>query len=76
MTEHARRDLAERRQRFNRLREMLRLLAPQTVLNRGFSITTLLDGTVLDSVVNVRPGARIRTRLRDGTFDSSVDPIS
>jgi exodeoxyribonuclease VII large subunit len=76
MTEHARRDLAERRQRFNRLREMLRLLAPQTVLNRGFSITTLIDGTVIDSVVNVRPGARIRTRLKDGTFDASVEPIS
>jgi exodeoxyribonuclease VII large subunit len=70
---HARQCVSARRQRYNRLGEMLRLLAPQTVLNRGFSITTSLDGTIIDSIAEVHPGMRIRTRLKDGSIDSEVN---
>jgi exonuclease VII large subunit len=51
---------------------MLRLLAPETALARGFSITTLRDGTIVDSVYEAPPGTPIRTRVRDGTLDSTV----
>ena len=64
--------LAERRLRLQRATDMLRLLAPQTVLERGFSITTLEDGSLVDSVADVRQGTKILTRLSDGTLRSKV----
>jgi exodeoxyribonuclease VII large subunit len=70
--ECARQRLKERHQRLTRLEEMLRLLAPETALARGFSITTLRDGTIVDSVYEAPPGTPIRTRVRDGTLDSTV----
>jgi exodeoxyribonuclease VII large subunit len=70
--ECVRQRLKERHQRLTRLEEMLRLLAPETALARGFSITTLRDGTIVDSVYEAPPGTPIRTRVRDGTLDSTV----
>jgi len=70
--ECARQRLKERRQRMGRVAEMVRLLAPETALARGFSITTLRDGTIVDSVHDTPPGTPIRTRVRDGTLDSTV----
>jgi exodeoxyribonuclease VII large subunit len=70
--ECARRRLKERRQKIVRVDEMLRLLAPETALARGFSITTLRDGTIVDSVYDAPPGTPIRTRVRDGEIDSTV----
>jgi exodeoxyribonuclease VII large subunit len=51
----------------------LALLNPQNVLNRGYSITTRADDnrTVTDPA-QVRPGERIRTRLRTGAIESDV----
>jgi exodeoxyribonuclease VII large subunit len=72
LSECTRQRVKERRQRVARADEMLRLLAPETALARGFSITTLRDGRIVDSVYDAPPGTPIRTRVRDGTIDSTV----
>ena len=63
---------AEMRERFNRRRELLRVLGPEATLIRGYSVTTAADGTLVASVAVVRPGMKVTTRVRDGTFASEV----
>ncbi len=65
--------LEQARQRLGRVAEMLRLLAPQTVLERGFSISTLEDGTVVRSAGQLKDGTRLVTRLPDGSVSSVVE---
>jgi exodeoxyribonuclease VII large subunit len=67
--------LAEREQRLQRVGDMLRLLAPQTVLERGFSITTLADGRLIPSVKGLAVGTRLVTRLSDGAVQSVVEEM-
>lgn len=67
--------LAERQQRLQRGGDMLRLLAPQTVLERGFSITTLADGRLIPSVKGLVAGTQLITRLIDGTVESVVGEL-
>ncbi len=43
---------------------------PDKILQRGFSITMLEDGSVLKSVVDVLPGCTLTTRLADGRLIS------
>lgn len=54
----------------------LRGLAPDRVLARGYSITTLKrSGTIVRSAAQVRGGDTIVTRLADGTIESTArDP--
>ena len=52
--------------------ENLRLLGPQSVLARGFSYTLPLDGRVLRSPEEVKPGDLIRTHLEKGMLESVV----
>lgn len=51
----------------------VRALDPQRALARGWSITTALDGRLVRSEQDVRPGDRILTRLADGALRSTVD---
>ncbi len=60
------------RQRFTRVEAMLRILGPDATLSRGYSITTDRDGNVINTVERATAGARVRTRVADGTFDSDV----
>jgi exodeoxyribonuclease VII large subunit len=60
------------RQRFTRVEAMLRILGPDATLARGYSITTDSNGNVINTVERASPGARIRTRVADGTFDADV----
>lgn len=73
--ECARLRVSEGRRDFERLADILRLLAPQTVLDRGFTITTLADGTLIESIRDLRAGATIVTRLRDGSARSEVKEV-
>lgn len=52
----------------------LELLSPMTILQRGYSITRLDDGTIVRSVQQARAGQRVLTRVRDGEFASTVQP--
>jgi exodeoxyribonuclease VII large subunit len=64
--------VAERRQRFAKTRELLRVLGPEATLARGYSVTTTADGALIDSVAKVRPRMQVRTRVTDGEFNSVV----
>jgi exonuclease VII large subunit len=51
---------------------MLRLLGPEQTLGRGYSITRDKAGKVIRSVAVVRPKMKIRTRVSDGEFESTL----
>jgi exodeoxyribonuclease VII large subunit len=66
------RSLDHARERFSRLEEILRALAPESTLRRGYSITTDAEGKIVRTIKVVRPKMKIRTRVSDGEFDSTV----
>ncbi|HEU5068956.1 MAG TPA: exodeoxyribonuclease VII large subunit [Verrucomicrobiae bacterium] len=52
----------------------LRLLGPEQVLARGYSITMDADsGTILSDAKNVKPGQRLKTRLKTGEVTSVAE---
>jgi len=60
-------------QRLEVLAEELRLLGPENVLARGYSITCdAKTGAVVRTVGQVKSGQTIKTRLSDGEIDSTV----
>ena len=50
-------------------------LSPLAVLSRGYGITQLECGEVVQSVAVLTSGQKIRTRLNDGTIKSTIDDI-
>ncbi len=74
ITAQAPRYLQIARERFHRVDGILRVLGPEATLRRGYSITSDLEGKVIQSVAAVRPKAKIRTRVADGEFESQVTP--
>jgi exodeoxyribonuclease VII large subunit len=58
---------------FERIEGILRVLGPEATLRRGYSITRNERGQVIRSVAAVRTKMRIRTRVADGEFESTVD---
>jgi exodeoxyribonuclease VII large subunit len=48
-------------------------VSPVAVLQRGFSITSRSDGTVVRRADQVKPGDRVNTRVASGGFASTVD---
>ncbi|MBS0187040.1 MAG: exodeoxyribonuclease VII large subunit [Planctomycetes bacterium] len=62
----------EQASRLSALDRHLNAVGPQKVLERGFSMTARKDGRLLRSIQEVKPGESLRTRLADGTFDSTV----
>jgi exodeoxyribonuclease VII large subunit len=66
--------LHEHRNRMEALEARLRLLSPEQVLARGYSITMdAATGEVLRDRSRVKPGQRLRTRLKNGEVASRVD---
>ncbi|MCL2645383.1 MAG: exodeoxyribonuclease VII large subunit [Phycisphaerales bacterium] len=64
--------IARCRDRLASLETHLRVVSPQSVLERGFSITTDANGTVVRSADQVKKGDLLTTRLRDGNIISTV----
>jgi exodeoxyribonuclease VII large subunit len=59
------------RHRLATAEERLRLLSPEQVLDRGYSITTdAATGRLLRAAEEIVAGQRLRTRLRRGTIES------
>ncbi len=52
--------------------DQLRVVSPEAVLQRGFSITTDKSGNILRSAEQVKKGDLISTRLAEGSIDSTV----
>jgi exodeoxyribonuclease VII large subunit len=70
-TEHRLREL---KNKLGGLEANLRLLGPEQVLARGYSITMNADtGEVLRSAERVHPGQRLKTRLKAGEVRSRVE---
>lgn len=70
----ARRDLAARHERLAAAETRLRLLAPDAVLARGYSITfDAATGRVLRDASDVPAGTRLRTRLARGEVLSRTE---
>lgn len=65
--------LESRRRRLDALERELILCGPEHVLRRGYTITTLADGTLLRSIHDAPPGTPISTRLVDGSIRSTVN---
>ncbi len=70
---HFQNALRQQRSHSRRLAELLRLLAPDATLARGYSITMKADGTVLGSVAEAKHGMRLVTRVSGGEVKSIVD---
>jgi exodeoxyribonuclease VII large subunit len=76
LREQARHRWREAGERLATAEARLRLLGPEQVLARGYSITMdAASGRVLRESSEAAPGQRLRTRLRDGEVRSVVEPI-
>jgi exodeoxyribonuclease VII large subunit len=64
--------LENARHRFRETEGILRVLGPEATLRRGYSITTDERGALVRTVASVRPEMKIRTRVSDGEFGSTV----
>ena len=74
LQEDARHALDSHRQRFRVADTRLRLLSPQQVLERGFSITQDAGtGKVIRDAKQVRAGHRLKTRLAQGEVTSTAE---
>jgi len=61
--------------RVDALDARLRSLSPLAVLERGYALVINENGVLIRSALQVAQGERIRTRLSDGEFDSTVDEV-
>ena len=70
------REVLRRRQRLDGLVARLRLLSPQNVLDRGYSLTLDAEtGAVVRDVSGLIPGKRLHTRLQSGEVSSVVTRV-
>ena len=54
------------------IQEKLRLVDPQNILKRGYSLT-MMNGKIVKSVNQLKEGDLLETRLSDGMVESTVD---
>ncbi len=62
----------------NRVAELanfLRLLGPRQTLERGYSITLAVDGSVVRSIQALKIGDQLQTKLADGEVQSVVEEL-
>jgi exodeoxyribonuclease VII large subunit len=74
-TDQAQHRLSEARHNLETLTTRLRLLGPEQVLARGYSITMNAEtGEILREAELLQAGQRLRTRLKHGAVHSRVEP--
>ncbi len=74
LREQTRHRLQQVRNQLETLNARLRLLGPEQVLGRGYSITmNLKTGHVLRDAKSVKPGQELKTRLKTGEVRSRVE---
>ena len=77
LREQGRQQLETRRRAFTTLEARLRLLGPEQVLARGYSITMdAATGKVLREARQAKTGQRLKTRLQAGEVVSRVEEES
>ncbi|MEO6870761.1 MAG: exodeoxyribonuclease VII large subunit [Chthoniobacterales bacterium] len=67
--------LTKKRESWKRIADLLRVLGPGATLDRGYSITRDPAGKVIRSVASISPQMKIRSRVRDGEFESTVEAL-
>lgn len=66
--------LKQRCEQLRQIQKQLNLLGPEQVLSRGYSITMdAASGTVLRDVAKIKPGQKLKTRLKVGEIISKVE---
>ncbi len=65
--------LNRQRQRLLQNSAALDAMSPLKVLGRGYSITTLQDGTVVTSKLQAPPGTELSIRLKEGSLLATVE---
>jgi exodeoxyribonuclease VII large subunit len=73
MREKAAGGIQQRKDALDRFSALLRVLSPESILNRGYTITMSPKGEVLDSVGQLAAGMKIVTRFKDGSANSVVE---
>lgn len=58
----------------HQIKEKLRLVDPQNILKRGYSLT-MVNGKLLKSIQLIKEGDLLETRLGDGTIESIVEKV-
>lgn len=58
--------------RMNNYQENLNILSPQNILQRGFAIISNQEKSI-SSIKDIKPGMEVKTQLKDGTFQSTVN---
>jgi exodeoxyribonuclease VII large subunit len=77
LREQSHHHLRELRNRVGTLEARLRLLGPEQVLARGYSITRNAEtGEVIRDKAQTRPGQQLETRLKSGTVVSRIEGAS
>ena len=61
--------LSLERQRWRGLDQALNNVSPLAVLNRGYALVSLPDGTLVRQTKQVQPGQPLRVRVTDGEFN-------
>lgn len=64
--------IEKRRTHLQMISQQLNLLNPLAVLERGYSLTRLEDGTLVRSIEDVKQAAQIVTQTKDGFVTSTV----
>lgn len=67
--------LAARRMRLEGLEGKLRTLSPEKVLERGYAMVTVADGTVLTDARKATAGDIVRIRLRRGKLKADITEV-
>ncbi|MEX2579053.1 MAG: exodeoxyribonuclease VII large subunit [Verrucomicrobiales bacterium] len=67
------RSTGERRRKVEALGDLMHSLSPESVLTRGYSLTTDAKGKLVTDAGDVAEGDRVETRLARGRFTSVVD---
>ena len=67
------RGIANRRHRWQSLVSLMQSLSPESILKRGFSLTSDENGRLIRTVSQVKSGDRLRTRIADGEVISLVE---
>jgi len=74
LRELAKHQLERLQARLERTEDKLRLLGPENVLQRGYSITMDAEsGEIIREAVKVKPGQKLRTRVKRGEIGSKVE---
>ncbi len=67
--------LGEKRQAFQTAVGRLNALSPLAILERGYSLSFEPDGTLIRGIRQLSVGKTVKTRLKDGWFQSQVNQI-